>query len=271
MPRLRFNENPVNELLTFSEYTGIYYEEPLILHYTAQKLPFIHWSDHLYHFWYSVAKQEPHNTCKNNFDLLKKEVELGLRDCGFLSQAEEVEYCRNEIELNNTIIRQYTDETDLYKFVNSELRLCHHIQREPEPTKQFIEKHSCKLSGWILQLNTAIRHETEYTDTAYRGATLTFNEIKMYKDKVGEIIIWSPFISASKKKTECLDGNVLFQIRTESSISEYGKRFPRSISHLSVFPYEEEVLYPIACAYLIKSIRDTSNKTIISLTTVDHN
>lgn len=45
MPRIRFNENPVDELLTFSEYIGMYYEEPVILHYTAQKLPFTHWSD----------------------------------------------------------------------------------------------------------------------------------------------------------------------------------------------------------------------------------
>lgn len=271
MTRLRFNENPVSELLTFSQYTGIYYEEPLILHYTAQKLPFTHWSDHLNYFWYSVATEEPHNTCENDFDLLKKEVVLGLRNCGFLSQADEVEYCLNEVEINHTIIRQYTDETNLYKFVNSELRLCHYIQNEPEPTKKFIKTHSCKLSAWILQLNTAIRRETVYTDTAYRGAMLTLDEIKMYKDNVGEIIIWSPFVSASKKKTECLDGNVLFQIRTESFISAYDKRYPRSISHLSVFPYEDEVLYPIACAYRIKSIENVIDKTIISLTTVDYN
>ena len=269
MPRIRFNENPVDELLTFSEYIGMYYEEPVILHYTAQKLPFTHWSDHLNHFWYSVTKEEPHNTCDNNFDMLKKEVKLGLRDYGFLSQVDEVESCRDEIELNRTIIRQYTDETDLYKLVNSELRSCHLIQREPDLTEEFIENHSCKLSAWILQLNTAIRRELEYTDTAYRGATLTTDEINMYK--VGEIIIWAPFISASKKKTECLGGNVLFEIRTESSISEYGKRYPRSISHLSAFPNEEEVLYPIACAYRVKSIKNMDNKTIIALATVDHN
>lgn len=118
-------------------------------------------------------------------------------------------------------------------------------------------------------MNTAIRRELEYTDTAYRGAALTTDEINMYK--VGEIIIWAPFISASKKKTESLDGNVLFQIRTESSISEYGKRYPRSIAHLSVFPNEEEVLYLITCAYRVKSIKKPHNKTIITLATVDHN
>lgn len=136
-----FNENSVDELLAFSEYTGIYYEEPVILHYTVQELPFTHWSNHLNDFWYSVTKEEPHNTCDNNFDLLKKEVELGLRNFGFSSQADEVEDCRDEMELNRTIIRQYTDETDLYKLVNSELRSCHHLQREPDPTEEFIKNY----------------------------------------------------------------------------------------------------------------------------------
>jgi hypothetical protein len=40
MPRLRFIENHVNELLTFLEYMRIYYEELLIFHYTAQKLSY---------------------------------------------------------------------------------------------------------------------------------------------------------------------------------------------------------------------------------------
>lgn len=271
MTRLRFNENPIDELLTFSDYLGIYYEEPLILHYTAKKLAFTHWVDHLNHFWYSVSKESPNNTCEDNFELLKNEIEIGLINCNFSSQADEVKQCENEIELNHCIIKQYTDETNLYNFVNSELRSCHHLQKEPEPSDDFIQKHSSKLSAWILQLNTAIRFEEEFTNTAYRGATLSSDEIKMYKENIDEIVIWSPFISASKNMNECLDGNVLFKIRTESAISEYNKRYPRSIAHLSFFPYEEEVIYPIACAYRIKSVENSSNITTISLSTVDHN
>lgn len=272
MSRLRFTENPVDDLLTFSEYTGMYYEEPLILHYMAQKSPFSHWSDHLHYFGYSVSNEEPHNKCENaEFDLLKNEIIFGLRDSGFPLQADEIMHCCNETELNYVIINQYTDETNLHKVVNQELRTCHHIQKEPNPTNIFLKEKSSKLSAWILQLNTAIRHEAEYTDTAYRGATLTPSQINEYRDNINEIVIWAPFISASKNKSECMEGNVLFQIRTESSISEYNKRFPRSISHLSVFPYEDEVIYPIACAYRIIAIEDKRNKTVISLSTVDHN
>lgn len=61
-----------------------------------------------------------------------------------------------------------------------------------------------------------------------------------------------------------------FKINTESAMSEFNKKYPRSISHISVFP-NEEVIYPIACASRIKSIEELQNKTIISLETVDHN
>lgn len=49
------------------------------------------------------------------------------------------------------------------------------------------------------------------------------------------------------------------------------KRFPRNISRLSEYPYEEEVLYPLACAYGVHYIRREDNLTVIGIDDLYYN
>lgn len=105
---------------------------------------------------------------------------------------------------------------------------------------------------------------------AYRGGKFSKEEIKTYNP--GDLFIWASFTSASKSKNACLGGNVLFEFRPVSSLSEYGKRAPRDISALSIFPDEEEVLFPICCAFRVTARENVgAGQTIIKLDVLDHN
>lgn len=64
---------------------------------------------------------------------------------------------------------------------------------------------------------------------------------------------------------------MLFEFRPVSPLSEYGKRAPRDISTLSFFPEEEEVLFPICCAFRVTARENVSaGQTIIKLDILDH-
>lgn len=266
--RERFNENPVVDLLTRSDYIHMVEEEPIILHFAAHQLGFDHWAEHLFYFWLRVSGQPPEYKFKGDFELLKNAVYESLHRSGFLLQAEEVFLCKNEEELNESIIRQYTEPGDLYKHVLKELRTCHHLQIE-NPSDEYLKKNSSTLAEWILQLNTAIRRQPQYEDISYRGAVLNPDDIAKYT--VGDVFIWAPFISASMAKDVCLDGNVLFEIVPDGTLTEHDKCYARDISNLSIFPDEKEVLFPLACGYKVDSKHiDSSGKTVVRLICVDY-
>ena len=269
MNRDRMSRQPVGSPLSLSEYTGMVFEEPIILHSTAHRLKFKHWAEHIYSYFGLFSDEEPLYTCEERIDILIDEISKGLKLVGFYIQSEEISNIKTEDELNKVIIRQYTEDSGLYIKVNELLRWCHNYQVEPILEENIIEKYENPLAPWILQLNSAIRREPYYEKISYRGTNMSEHEISMYKEN--EIFVWASFISASKSKEVCLGGNVLFEIFTESAMSINDKRFPRDISRLSEFPDEEEVLYPIACAYRVHYIRKEKNLTTIGIATVDYN
>lgn len=268
--RKRLSIQPVGEPLTFSDYVGMVFEEPIVLHSISKRLNFPHWIEHLYSFLAYASKELPSYSCEiNRFDELKFEIIKGLNNHGFSQQANEILDVKSEHELNRVIIRQYTEETELYYKVNETLRKCHNYQTNHEVAEGNVEQYESSLAAWILQLNSAIRKEPHYKEKSYRGTFLSNEDIAKYVEQ--EIFVWGSFISASKSKAACLGGNVLFEIFTESAMSLNDKRFPRDISQLSDFPEEEEVLYPIACAYRVRYIKKEKNITTIGIVTVDHN
>jgi hypothetical protein len=84
------------------------------------------------------------------------------------------------------------------------------------------------------------------------------------------MFIWAPFTSASKSLGACLDGNVVFEFRPVSALSQFGKRAPRDIAAFSSFPDEEEVLFPMCCAFRVTSNeRRAGDQAIIRLDVLD--
>jgi len=264
--RERLSTSPIGNILSFSQNVAMVFEEPAILHKYSQDNDFVHWYEHLEYFQRDINPPKYH--ILGDFKLLKKIIVNGLESLNFSQQASEIDKCQNEVELNHQIIKQYTDETDLYSNVNKYLRECHNYQNRTL-TKKEIEQYSNPLAPWILQLNSSIRQQAQIETKVYRGTNLSLTDIELYTEK--KLFVWAPFVSASKNRDACLNGNVLFEIFTESAMSLNDKRFPRDVSGLSYFPKEEEVIYPIACAYRVHYVKKEKGKTIIGVATVDYN
>lgn len=261
--RTRLSETPSGKKLTYSNDISLAECENFILETAIKNNSFKQWLAHLVHFYLQISKEpNPYSIGDNvkDFENLREVIYESLAKSNYIMYSEMIRLAKNEIELNSMIISQYTDESQLYREVNLLLRDGHEgkdIGNEP-------------LVPWILQLNAAIRCQDEYIQSSYRGANLTAEELNKYK--VGDMFIWSPFTSASKAKSKCLGGNVIFEFKPISSISEYGKRAPRDISKYSYFPEEEEVLFPICCCFRITSIQSIeNNRTLIKMDILDHN
>jgi len=203
---------------------------------------------------------------RERFDELLELVASALAKAGFTEQAEQVWSCAGEDELDKLIISQYTDESNLCNTVNDVLRACHSFHDFDASTtnNEFDEP----LAPWILQLNSCMRKLPHFEQKAYRGTRLDKDDIAQYK--TGEMFIWAPFVSASRDITRCFGGNVIFEITNQEHFRGLNdKGYPRDISGLSFFPEEQEVLYPVSCAFRIDEIRLESDYTLIALKTLD--
>lgn len=270
MTRQRLQKEKVGEPLTYTNSVRMVFEEPIILHSTAHRLKYSHWSAHLDSFLDYMTGNSPTYNIEGNYEELVQEIKSGLSEKGFNIQSKEIQNIVSEEDLNKRIIRQYTEESDLFYEVNRLLRNCHNFQDDNENQgDEDVEKYHTPLAPWILQLNTAIRKEPYSEDMCYRGVQLSEEDIDKYKE--GEIFVWASFVSASKSKEVCFGGNVLFEIFTETAMPLNDKRFPRDVAHLSDFPEEQEVIYPLACAYRVRYKKIENGITIIGIATVDYN
>jgi len=267
MRRCRLRTAPIGDNLSFSKYLNMVFEEPLILHDFAQKNQFYHWVEHLGSFEKYLTGNTPSYSMNNDFRHVKSLIIKGFAKTSFERQCREIEKTKTEEELNNVIIRQYTEDTDLYLEVNRNLRICHLFQNELI-SENDLNLYHFDLAPWILQLNTAIRHQPYYEEMAYRGTNLNNEQLELYKED--EMFVWAPFVSASKSKDECFDGNVIFEIFSESAMSLNDKRFARDISKLSSHPEEKEVIFPIACAYRVHYVKKENDIHVIGVATVDY-
>lgn len=264
--RTRFSTDVIAEKLTYSAYLNMHLEEPIILHNCMERHRYLHWIEHYHSLPRYINDEPPTYHVRERFEELKTIIIQALVTSGFPGQAEQITKCTTEDEINQAIIRQYTDETTLYQTINGRLRACHTIQDFDVSTEN--NEYDEVLAPWILQLNACIRKLPHFTETAYRGTVLSDADIAQYK--VGDMLIWAPFVSASKDKTRCFGGSVLFEIQNgEHFMGLNDKAYPREISALSFFPDEQEVLYPVACAFAVKAITDELDYKKITLKTLD--
>lgn len=256
--RDRLSKSSVPSLLTLTEDLDYYDCENFIFESASAKYDlFSHWIGHLD---YVKIKMAGYKDIYKIRDLEKtKEIVIeSLRKAKFGAQANKLEKTITEEEFDAEIIRQYTNETNLYSEVNSLLRKGHH--REDIGLNHLIP--------WILQLNSAIRKLPEFTNTAYRGSEMKEVDIKKYT--VGKIFVWSSFVSFSKSEDECYEGNVIFEMTPKSSFATRDKRAPRDISIYSEFKEEQEVIMPICGGYKVEQIIKENDKTRIICAIYDH-
>lgn len=259
--RSRFSTEPIAEPreltnsreLMLRDYEGFIFDSVLAKH------PFSHWTDHTRSFWGRFSDEPTYSAKLEEFPKLQQVIAEGLDRAGYTIFAAEIRRAPNESKLNEYLAKQYTAETSFYLEVNRLLRSSH------DGTD--IGQHS--LASWIAQFNCALRKLPRYNQPAYRGTDFTPNQIAMYRER--EFFVWSPFVSASKSPDVCKGGNVLFEIRPWGALDEFEKRDGRDISLLSQYPDEEEVIFPMCCAYRPISISRTLNRTEIVLEVVDMN
>jgi hypothetical protein len=259
--RERLSKSPIGKLLTLTEDIGIHYCENFILEGAIKRYPFSHWLDHLapLHVKITDDYQKHSYKSKESFNFLKETISGKLNDAGFDKQSDELLSAQNEKDLNSKIIKQYTEENGIYAYLNKLLRRGH----------DGIDVSGDPLVPWICQLAVSLRLTEEYLGVSYRGTCMSSKDISKYK--IGIIYIWAPFTSASKSIDSCFGGNVIFELVPVSALSERDKRAPRDISHMSVFPEEEEVLLPMCCAYRPINIKKEAGVTCIRTEIIDHN
>ena len=218
--RDRLAKSPVGEILTLTEDISLHECENFILEGAVQRYNFAHWLDHLVplHIKLTQDYKDRAYKCAPEFESLRTAVSSGLRREGFDDQADEVSSAKDEETLNRTLIRQYTEETPLYGRMNRLLRAGH--------TGQDVSDSG--LTPWICQLAAAIRQMHEYPKIGYRGSELEEKDLDRYTP--GLIFVWAPFTSASKDISSCFGGNVIFELKPVSALSERDKRAPRDIA-----------------------------------------
>jgi hypothetical protein len=264
--RERLRTEEIAECLTYSNYLDMHEEEPVILHSCLERNPFYHWIEHLNSLPRVVNDERPTYHVRENFERLKDLIKTTLRNSNFFDQSYEIENCINEEQLNNRIIRQYTETTGLYRKANKLLRDCHRLQNRKSIMDDSQDKF---LAPWILQLSSCLRTFSHYQGIAYRGTNLKGNEIQKYKKD--KLFIWASFVSASKNPAQCFGGNTFFEITsTNHFFGMHDKAYPRDISGMSAVPREEEVLFPIACAFRVIDIQNLPTYIKIRLETIDY-
>lgn len=222
--RVRLSKSPVSKLLTLTEDIGYYDCKNFILESAVKKFNgFAHWIAHLDYVRIRLGGYENMYDAGENFEKVKAITIDGLRSEGFEEQANELDLIHDETTFNSNIISQYTDETDLYYTVNKLLRKGHHGVN--------VGEHN--LVPWILQLNSSIRKLPEVRGPVFRGTEMKQSDIDKYI--ADQIFIWSAFSSFSKTQSNCLEGNVIFEMTPVSGIAERDKRSPRDISNYSKF------------------------------------
>jgi len=200
---------------------------------------FEHWRAHMFSFfgWYP---EPDYHVPPNRLGDLKAIISAGLTQAGYVDFADDILRQPSEEALNRALIEQYTTAGPFYREVNLGLRTIGHRT----------DVLTSPLAPWMLQFNAMLRLRPACHDTVYRGTTLSADDLQHYR--VGEFIIWTSFVSASRDRTRVLGGNALIELNPWGAYTEYEKRDARDLSEFSLFPEEQEVIFPLCCAYRIR-------------------
>lgn len=171
-------------------------------------------------------------------------------------------------EWANKLVEFYTMESPLYKIVNSDI--C--------GVNKLTKYKYYSIGLWCALFNRF--DNKDWTKVCYRSATLSNENIQLFKKHTriknhsySGILQLPGFISCSKSKQVCLSwgGNVLFVILPPYthdlggiSGGDYGGHHPKDISHLSVLPHEQEVIFPLHNQFVymgVKQVQYPSSNT----------
>ncbi|UJR08282.1 hypothetical protein I4U23_012554 [Adineta vaga] len=162
--------------------------------------------------------------------------------------AEKIRACKGLPNLPQEVpkicIGFYTCDSFLYAALNTAVRDCDRTKLETlGPFCYFLLKYS--------------RSDKGFYGEVFRGVNLSYADIQMYKRSIGHWQTWLSFTSTSRKRdvAELYSTNTLFIIHI-ANVKVSGVR-GCSISHLSHFSVEEEVLIPAGTTFRIKSVEET--------------
>lgn len=164
----------------------------------------------------------------------------------------------DKIIISKYCLEFYTEECFLYKMVNKTLR-------ETDRTKFDTLGPYCYLLKYVALLNLFPVHI--YENIVYRSVHLEKEEIDQYRNAINDPQLkqWLSFTSTTKnrKVAEFFQRNTLFII--QPPINRYS--FGMDISSYSMFPDEEEVLFPTQICFKVEKVElnQEKNKTIIYL------
>jgi hypothetical protein len=159
----------------------------------------------------------------------------------------ETNYCSEQA------VYWYTQDTFVYRIVNKALR---------SGNTRLINR--CRFYIRDLHQQMSYLHQTKYqrdivqsSQIYYRGMTLS--KVDLNKLVIGKLITFNSFISASLSRDVAMmfAGNVLLQIEVQNRIGLYA--IFHSISDLSHFKHEEEILFSIGNVFRVEDIEKCEN------------
>lgn len=151
------------------------------------------------------------------------------------------------------LIRLYTDETPLYHEMNAALR-------EDDLSKMKI------FGAFIKELQEAFLTDqidqilTPFRGTVWRGITVPDLDKALKDYQPNKDFVWSAFTSTTTQKDVALDfGNIVFEIRCDPPEGFYKDKIyeyaPANIQAFSIFPDEEEILFPPNVKFRVQSVQ----------------
>ena len=165
--------------------------------------------------------------------------------------AEKLRSCKTNEECQTCATRLYTSSSFLYSWMNSSLR-----------NKDATKIDTLGAFGFLLYWYAQQESTGSSAKTVYRGTTLTEEMVNQYKHSIGKPVTWCSFSSTTKNKevAKFFTGNTLFIIKVEN-IDRGFACYNRDISHLSLYPDEEEVLFTLQQHFLVKKVKLESSDT----------
>lgn len=167
------------------------------------------------------------------------------------------------------LLKQKTESDFFAKMVN--LYTGNHLYRQVNESlrREGLEKYKAKaedlaLGPYTLFLDVLLFYWPALpgvATTTYRGTHLQDADLQKYK--VGIKFIWLNFVSSSTTKEGSFSGNVKFEI--DNSMPDASLWRPRSIKKFSVYPNEDEALYPAGAEFEVTSKTYSGSVTTIKL------
>lgn len=150
-----------------------------------------------------------------------------------------------------------------YKDLNKALRDHNCEKKQLTANDQALAPYAAALMAILMHWNAL----PTTTGTAYRGSTITNNDLSTYSSSNSQSrsIVWLNFASTSTQYQQAFSGgNVQFNIN--NIYSKHSKWQPKLICNCSKFKHECEALYPPGSVFNVDKVNSTAPPYAINLT-----